>query len=153
MALRAVSLTQPWATLVAIGAKTFETRSWPTYYRGPLLIHAAKGFPGNARALCYMDSFSETLQRAGYKRASELPTGALIGIVTLVECISTADALEGIDAAEHAFGNYGRGRFAWKLTEAVKLVQPIPCRGALGLWKAPEEIVESLKSWLGERVA
>jgi activating signal cointegrator 1 len=43
--MKAITLTQPWATLVAIGAKRIETRSWPTNYRGPLAIHAAKGFP------------------------------------------------------------------------------------------------------------
>ena len=51
--MKALSLTQSWATLVTIGAKKLETRSWPTYYRGPLLIHAAKGFPPAARAICY----------------------------------------------------------------------------------------------------
>jgi len=40
--MKAISLWQPWASLVACGAKRFETRSWPTRYRGPLLIHAAK---------------------------------------------------------------------------------------------------------------
>ena len=41
--MKVLTLTQPWATLVAIGAKRIETRSWATKYRGPLLIHAAAG--------------------------------------------------------------------------------------------------------------
>jgi len=41
--MKVLTLTQPWATLVAIGAKRLETRSWSTGYRGPLAIHAAKG--------------------------------------------------------------------------------------------------------------
>jgi hypothetical protein len=41
--MKALSLTQPWASLVVAGAKKLETRSWPTYYRGPLLIHAFEG--------------------------------------------------------------------------------------------------------------
>lgn len=41
--MKAITLTQPWATLVAIGVKKIETRSWATAYRGPLAIHAAKG--------------------------------------------------------------------------------------------------------------
>lgn len=40
--MKAISLWQPWAALIAVGAKTIETRSWGTNYRGPLLIHAAK---------------------------------------------------------------------------------------------------------------
>lgn len=52
---RALSLTQPWATLATLvvsGAKRVETRSWKTPYRGWLGIHAAKGFPAWARLLC-----------------------------------------------------------------------------------------------------
>ena len=41
--MKALTLTQPWATLVAMGAKRIETRSWTTNYRGPLAIHAGKG--------------------------------------------------------------------------------------------------------------
>lgn len=39
---KTITLWQPYATLVATGIKQYETRSWPTNYRGPLLIHAAK---------------------------------------------------------------------------------------------------------------
>lgn len=42
MRIRALSLHQPWATLIASGKKTVETRRWHTSYRGPLLICAAK---------------------------------------------------------------------------------------------------------------
>jgi hypothetical protein len=38
-------MTQPWATLVALGATQYETRGWRPRYRGPIAIHAAKGFP------------------------------------------------------------------------------------------------------------
>ncbi len=44
--MKALSLLQPWATLVVIGVKQIETRSWSTAYRGPLLIHASKGKAG-----------------------------------------------------------------------------------------------------------
>lgn len=39
--MKALTLRQPWASLVAVGAKRIETRSWLTKYRGPLAIHAA----------------------------------------------------------------------------------------------------------------
>jgi activating signal cointegrator 1 len=45
--MKALSLWQPWASLVALGIKTIETRSWETKYRGPLAIHAAKKRPHN----------------------------------------------------------------------------------------------------------
>ncbi len=40
-----LSLHQPWATLLLLGAKRYETRSWRTDYRGPLLIHTSVAFP------------------------------------------------------------------------------------------------------------
>ncbi len=42
--MKALTLTQPWASLVAVGAKRIETRSWETNYRGTIAIHAAKGW-------------------------------------------------------------------------------------------------------------
>ncbi len=59
--MKALTLTQPWATLVAIGAKCIETRSWRTSYRGPLAIHAAKGFPKAAWNLCLGQPFKSAL--------------------------------------------------------------------------------------------
>src|SRR6266567_3747703 len=64
----ALTLTQPFATLVAGGAKHLETRSWSTSYRGPLAIHAAKGFPADAEALCEVSPFREALLALGYSR-------------------------------------------------------------------------------------
>jgi len=40
--MKALTIRQPWASLVATGVKTIETRSWSTKYRGPLAIHAGK---------------------------------------------------------------------------------------------------------------
>ena len=43
--MKALSLTQPWAELVVLGEKQWETRSWRTSHRGRIAIHAAKKFP------------------------------------------------------------------------------------------------------------
>jgi len=43
--MKALSIKNPWATLIADGKKTIETRTWPTKYRGPLLICATKQPP------------------------------------------------------------------------------------------------------------
>lgn len=64
--MKAITIREPWATLMAIGAKQIETRSWPTNYRGPIAIHAAKGMTGadadflrhyNAK---FLDAFNES---------------------------------------------------------------------------------------------
>lgn len=96
--MRALSLTQPWATLVAIGAKQIETRSWRTRYRGPLAIHAAKGLAplgGNRglNALVAQEPFWSTLMAAGCtfgRRApTGLPFGAIVAVCNLVGCEGT----------------------------------------------------------------
>src|SRR5581483_12167599 len=65
MKYKVLTLTQPWATLVAIGAKQIETRSWPTKYRGPLLIHAGAGLgPGGKEAYVERCTASEPIYKA-----------------------------------------------------------------------------------------
>lgn len=64
--MKAISLYQPWATLVAIGEKKIETRSWRTDYRGPLAIHASKNDrycnPKSKDYLCDREPFYSALQ-------------------------------------------------------------------------------------------
>jgi len=40
--MKALSIKQPWANLIAAGEKTIETRTWATDYRGPILIVSSK---------------------------------------------------------------------------------------------------------------
>lgn len=140
---RGLTLTQPWATLVATGAKRIETRSWTTPYRGPLAIHAAKGLSsvGGATGLHALVSrwpFSEKVY------SEELPLGAIVATAVLLDVWATeriAAELErrvelGSSDAEFelVFGDYSHGRFGWILGDVVPLAEPLPCKGALGLW-------------------
>src|SRR2546427_534687 len=59
--VKALTLTAPWAHLIAAGAKRIETRSWRTDYRGQLAIHAAVGFPLWARGRCFEEPFYSRL--------------------------------------------------------------------------------------------
>jgi activating signal cointegrator 1 len=166
--VKALSLTQPWATLVAIGAKRIETRSWPTGYRGVLAIHAAKGFPAWAREACDEEPFygelvktgclwpvgDETLTYKAAERFAALPLGAIVAVAHLDAVCRTeaihwpgVTALHGIDPErELAFGDYAPGRFAWRLSAVIRLANPIPCRGALGLWDVPADIARQLEA-------
>ncbi|MHB1844897.1 MAG: ASCH domain-containing protein [Deltaproteobacteria bacterium] len=40
--MKALSVQQPWANMIASGEKTIETRTWTTAYRGPLLIVSSR---------------------------------------------------------------------------------------------------------------
>lgn len=150
--MKAITLTQPWATLVAIGAKKIETRGWKTDYRGPLAIHAAKGWTEEGVNVTRRDEpFCSVLQAAGYTDFSQLPRGYVVATCRLVECvrIETPDRQAGIgivnggywtlDDQERAFGDYTPGRWAWLLADVKPFVVPAAARGSLGLW-----------DWLGE---
>jgi hypothetical protein len=155
--MKVLSLTQPWATLVAIGAKTIETRSWATRYRGPLAIHAAKGLPGGQkalRALVMRPWFYRALIAALPPHLDTsrgvapdtlirylMPLGQIIATCTLDDCFQfTRETVAAIGEPERSFGDYGLGRYGFRLGNICKLGTPIPARGALGLWNYEGEI-------------
>jgi hypothetical protein len=141
MMMKTLTLTQPWATLVAIGAKKIETRSWSTNYRGPLAIHAAKGFSTWAKEECWDVDFCVPLNNAGYKifdmdtGATDLPLGAVIATCELVDVIRIYADTDIPGKPELMFGDYTVGRYMWKLENVVCLPEPIPAKGSLGLWE------------------
>lgn len=135
---KALTLTQPWATLVALGIKRIETRGWRTEYRGPLLIHAGKGMPAEAEdfAVALHGRIPQTLPVA----AGDLPRGVIIAKVRLWRIESTYGAVANGDADddERELGDYGPGRWAWLLDQVELIDPPVPWRGALNLWEGPD---------------
>ena len=135
--MKALSLWQPWASLVAIGEKEWETRSWEMKYRGLLAIHAAKkvGDPEQGYALD-SDEIKEALWNAGFKVFGDLPRGSVLCIVRVVDCLPTVKAISQglIDRNEKRFGDYSPGRFCTRLEMVEVFKSPIPARGAQGLW-------------------
>jgi hypothetical protein len=155
--MKAITLTQPYASLVAIGAKHNETRSWATSYRGPLAIHAGKGFPGWAVNTCLYEPFIGALRAAGlfpdcfpldkpFDLKAAFPRGAIVATCELQSVIRT-EILESyishnlftMTDQERAFGDYSPGRYAWLLANVRALPEPIPAKGALGLWEWQQE--------------
>ena len=141
-----ISLWQPWASLMAWGLKRNETRHWSTRYRGPLLIHAAKKWTQEQKALCMQWPFHECLADRGV-----LPLGNIVGKVVLMDVKRTEDVIDDeLMGYESYFGNYGMGRYAW-LTEKAVALPPIPWRGAQGFFDVfvgvefPERVRELLK--------
>jgi activating signal cointegrator 1 len=150
--MKALSFTQPWATLVVTGEKKIETRSWKTNYRGVIAIHAAKGFPRWAKDLIFEDFFKESLAAHHYLESRQLPTGAIIGFARITACYSTAYFRTSTEmtSKEKAFGDYGESRWGW-LLENPQIIKPIECKGALGIWEVPTEIEDQIKFQMGEK--
>jgi hypothetical protein len=140
----AITISQPFASLIASGEKWVENRHWATPYRGPLAIHAGRG--------------TQYLSRNQLRRYT---TGAIVAVVELGtvvlvdyarECLTqrrcphswvvdrfTIEDLERFVAHEHTEGPYG-----WVLSLVEALAEPIPCRGAQRLWEVPSAIAAKL---------
>ena len=149
--MKTLSVIQPWASLIAIGAKTIETRSWATNYRGSIAIHASKGFPKGCQELvstlpytvAFLDAGIEMEDpcAVGYRTiADKLPRGSVLCVANLIGC-EPIDLYFGFGKhrklfeKEEAFGNFTAGRFAWMLAEVKVLPEPVPAKGSLGLWE------------------
>lgn len=158
--MRAISLYQPWASAIALGAKTIETRSWATKYRGPLAIHAAKRC--NKSELIHLSccsnwrgAFWKTF-RGNRTNFLGLPFGAIVATCELVDCRPTESFTNGeMDRkryppeptnpdfwTERGIGDFSPGRFGWVLANIKALSEPIPCKGMQGLFEWDERMSE-----------
>ena len=141
--MKAISLWNPWAALIRCGAKTIETRSWSTQYRGQLAIHAAKKRLRREDVEWMPRQFWEAFMTAMGKTGGSpsevltaLPYGSIVAIATLVECVPV-ELAQYIAPQERLFGDFRPGRFAWILKDINTLTTPIPFRGMQGLFEVP----------------
>jgi hypothetical protein len=143
-AIKSISLWQPWASLWLSPNKRHETRHWATSHRGRLLVHATKKFvkdiDGPLRGILE--------EEFGGHWATELPVGAIIGMVDLIDVIPTEEiyADEIADLADDeqidiACGDFAEGRFGWRRGTYWVFREPIAYRGRQSLFSVPHEIV------------
>jgi len=142
MDVKALTLWQPWASLVVRGVKQYETRSWSTRHRGLLAIHAAK----RKVSAGGFEQFAGLLVPLGYERAEDLPRGCVLGTVEVVNVQRTTEIRDRLDAPELLLGDYSSGRYAWELGNPRVLPVPVAVRGQQGLWT-----VRGQDDWLNGR--
>jgi hypothetical protein len=140
--MKALTLWQPWASLVAAGLKQYETRHWqpPKSLIGcNIAIHAAMHWSKEEWRIT-----NDLMRRYPVVKQLFDPTdkgeftiirGAVLVAVRLVACIPSEELIHVISEQEKAFGNYGAKRYGWKL-EIVKIPPngPIPAKGGQGFW-------------------
>ena len=125
MRIRALSIWQPWADMIADGRKTVETRTWSTRHRGDVLICSSK-----------------RIDRSRVSRAARPRLGQALAIARLVTCrpLTIHDGpAAGWDPCEYSvdpddprFPDLG-DRFAWVFAD-VRLITAFPVRGRQGLF-------------------
>lgn len=143
--MKALTLYQPWATAMAIGLKTIETRDWSTKYRGPVIIHSAQ------KATREMDhDFTARLHAsredravfalAGYHFFADLPFGQSLAVAELIDCVPVEQVqvrypvlFEGW--SESRWGDYSAGRYAWIFNNLRRFERPRHVSGSQGLWE------------------
>lgn len=167
--MKAISLWQPWASAIAAGSKTVETRSWATNYRGPLAIHAAKRCVIDEMiylGACY--NWCAALRPVGGDVMGKnltldkvLPFGAIVATCTLLDCrptdsftlaeLRTKRFQEGQQNREHtayfwteeSMGDFGLGRFGWVLGDIRRLATPVPWTGRQGFFEVPDDVIQA----------
>ena len=166
--IKALSMWQPWASLVGTGAKQYETRSWSTNYRGQLLICSAKKKDLSSLRLLRDKAFQTGLRNNCehckgwtaniYGREvicehcqpltpRDLPYGEAIAIVDLVDVVPTGSmSRAGFGLYEVRYGDFHPGRFAWRLENVRRFPPGVEVRGAQGLFEVE---VEPLVAQLG----
>lgn len=112
--MKALSVRQPWATLIAQGKKTIEIRSWPTRHRGPLAIVASKSISRDGVA------------QWGIRE----PRGVVVCVVDVLE---VRPWRAGDDA--RALSD-GAGCYSWEL-RVLYQTQHVPQLGRLSLFEIP----------------
>ena len=118
--MKALTLKQPWATLISEGLKEYEFRSWKTSYRGKLLIHAGLGIDK--------------------KEANEFnyyyPKSRVVALVELIDCIKIDDKFNKMikDKKSIVYGSKERNGYAWKIKLIKKIDDNKEVKGKLGLW-------------------
>lgn len=158
--MKCLTVYQPYASLIAIGAKLFETRGRRILYRGPLAIHAGLKKPSDVLDGVDIDIIFAMGRAFGVKEKQvgkiteyleTLPRGAVIATADLIGCWNTYGRTEIISCGdlrgsqperinhfvcndELLFGNFSRGRFAFELENMKSLPLPIPAKGKQGLW-------------------
>jgi len=157
--MRAITIWQPWASLIAIGAKFYETRAYPppaNLVGQRIAIHAAvRRVKEGEISQATLDAAGQAFQRhhpiRGPRYVYDLPHGAVVCTAVLAGAYKLGtpclcgkarvvearpdDLFKAPDEIDiDHFGDYRPGRWAWLLTDVQRLDRPVPAKGKQGWW-------------------
>ena len=124
--MKALSIKQPFAWLIANGIKDIENRKWRSNYRGRLLIHASKTWDQQGYEYVKFHTMDSESQLPSER--DEYDFGAIIGVVTMVDVVQ-------FHPSKWFFGPWG---FVFELPKVFQ--DPKPYRGQLGIFDVPDSI-------------
>ena len=148
--MKALTLYQPWASLIAHGVKTIETRSWvrASILGERLAIHAGKRVE---RSFLAPETERAIARLYGPEWWLDVPRGVVVctALVADVRCVVENDGVLAYlsqsslpNASQTApidpHGDFGRGRWLWFLRDIQRLKKPVPAVGQMGVWEWKE---------------
>ncbi len=126
--MKALTVCQPYALLIAAREKTVENRTWRTAYRGPLLIHA-----GKSRAWLATHDYG-----AAERRYWPMVFGQFVALAELIDCVPVdSDALRTYRGCiEPAQARHVSGPWCWILgVTHTAWPNDLVVTGQRGLWE------------------
>lgn len=151
--MKALTLWNPWAQLIALGEKKVETRPWAppsTMSIGEqFAICSAATFPWTHKDWMTRWPFNDALAKHGITADNEthvnMPRGCVVAVATLAAVERTEQSRKRVSDQELEFGNYEDGRFAWWLRDVIRLPEPVPCRGYQKMWRLPANVEAAVR--------
>jgi hypothetical protein len=128
--MKALSVQQPWAWAIIHAGKDIENRTWRTQYRGVIAIHAAYRKRAGAQ-------LPQGVRKPG---PDELVLGAVIGTAEIVAVV------------DHHGSKWFEGPFGFVLANPKALAKPLSCKGSLGLWEVPPNLLRALRKQIGKDI-
>ena len=146
--MKALTIKQPWSTLIVDGIKDIENRTWKTNYRGRILIHASE-----KEDLYWFDKCNESQYKNIQNYISSVYTkdeyrstfGSIIGSVEITDCVINHPSIWA-EKTHYEQTNESNPDledttiiYNWVLANPVKFDKPIPMKGKLRLWNVDLE--------------
>lgn len=150
--MKALSIRNPWAAMIVSGQKRIENRSRRTTHRGLIALHSSGrdrwDFAGQASDLVAAEWRHLGWSGSPDRDSSHITHGAVLAVAEIVD-VCGWQGRSNCDCGPWAVPFQAH----WKLANVRALAEPIPCKGALGLWTLLDEVEAAVVAQLGERVS
>jgi hypothetical protein len=147
--IRALTIMEPWCSAIAFGGKRVENRSWPTAWRGPLALHAGRSVDWEAPDMAWRAASLTFLRDAPPREwRAKACLGAVIAVADLTGCHPRYHVCNPGGPVTVCSPWAAWGQCHWLLGNVRPLPEPVPCKGALGLWRLPEDAEKAVRAQL-----
>lgn len=154
--MKTITIKQPWASLIIEGIKDIENRTWPTKFRGRVLIHSGVKIDQSYFTEKIWDIPLDVQKNGREAILRGMPIGSIIGSVEIVDCVVNHPSIWAEPEYDTIckVGGCGSPRcdgcdklktiktYNWVLANPIKFPEPIPAKGKLSFWEYEGELPE-----------